>query len=127
MNRLAILLVFALMVAGCRESVQNATSDVQIDLRAESLMTGETNLYITLTDQNGQPAPARKVEVRGDMTHAGMQPELAETEEGTAGVYQVPMTWTMGGDWIVTVKATMPDGAVAEKRFNLNVSGEDHD
>src|SRR5690606_15827576 len=78
MNRLAILLIFALTLAGCRQSAQNQTPDVDIVLRAEPLAVGETTLVITLTDASGQPVSAQKVEVRGDMSHAGMQPVLAE-------------------------------------------------
>jgi hypothetical protein len=122
MNRLAILLLFALMLAGCRQSAQNATAEIEIDLRTDMLAIGETMLVITLTDATGQPVSAQKVEVRGDMTHAGMQPVLAESSEGENGEYEMPFEWTMSGDWIVTVKATMPDGTVAEERFDLTVS-----
>ena len=124
MKRLAILLLFALLLAGCRQSAQTATAEIGIDLRAETLTTGETTLIVTLTDANGQPVSAQQVEVRGDMTHAGMQPVLAESSEGENGVYEVPFEWTMSGDWIVTIKATMADGTVAEERFDLAVTGE---
>ncbi len=122
MNRLAILLVFALLLAGCRQSAQTTTADIEIDLRAVTRTTGKTTLIVTLVDASGQPVSAQKVEVRGDMTHAGMQPVLAESSEGDSGVYEVPFEWTMSGDWIVTVKVTMPDGAVGEKRFDLSVT-----
>lgn len=122
MNRLAVLLVFALTLAGCRQSAQTSTADISIALRAESLAVGETTLHITLTDASGQPVSAQKIEVRGDMTHAGMQPVLAASSTGENGVYDLPFEWTMSGDWIVTVKATMADGTVAEKRFDLSVT-----
>ena len=122
MNRLAVLLVFALLLARCRQSAQTATAEIGIDLRAETLTIGETTLHITLADASGQPISAQKIGVRGDMTHAGMQPVLAEITSGENGVYDVPFEWTMSGDWIVTVKATMTDGAVAEKRFDLSVT-----
>ena len=123
MNRLTCLLVFALLLAGCRQSAQTATAEIGIELRAESLTVGETMLHITFTDASGQPVSAQNIEVRGDMTHAGMQPVLAESSEGENGVYEIPFEWTMSGDWIVTVKATMADGAVAEERFDLSVTG----
>ena len=123
MNRLAYLLVFALLLAGCRQSAQNATAEIGIALRAESLTVGETTLHIMLQDANGNPlATAQKIEVRGDMTHAGMQPVLAEEFSMDMGVYSVPFEWTMSGDWIVTVKATMADGSVSEERFDFSVT-----
>jgi hypothetical protein len=123
MNRLAVLLIFALLLAGCRQSAQNQTSDIDIALRAEPLAVGETMLHITLTGADGQPVSAQKIDVRGDMNHAGMQPVLADTSDGENGAYEVPFEWTMSGDWIVTVKATMTDGTVAEERFDLSVTG----
>ena len=104
-------------------SAQTSTADIDIALRAESLAVGETRLQITLTDANGSRSLRKKIDVRGDMNHAGMQPVLAEITTGENGVYDVPFEWTMGGDWIVTVKVTMPDGTTAEQRFDLSVTG----
>ncbi len=62
------------------------------------------------------------------MSHAGMKPVLANISEGESGVYAVPFEWTMGGDWFVAVTATLPDGRVATKRFDLSVgAGMDMD
>ena len=56
------------------------------------------------------------------MTHAGMQPVLADATEEAPGSYRADFAWTMSGDWIVTVTATLPDGAVAEQQFDLSVT-----
>jgi hypothetical protein len=44
------------------------------------------------------------------MSHAGMTPVIVERANGEAGTYAVPFEWTMAGDWIVTISATLPDG-----------------
>ena len=56
------------------------------------------------------------------MSHAGMQPVLAEASGGADGVYQAQWVWTMSGDWFVTVTAVLPDGRTLVRRFDLAVS-----
>ncbi len=58
------------------------------------------------------------------MTHAGMQPVLADAGSGADGVYPADFEWTMSGDWVVTVTAALPDGRTALRRFDLTVTGK---
>ena len=61
--------------------------------------------------------------MRGDMTHAGMQPVSGVAEQGTGsnGEYRVPFYWTMGGDWIVTVNVKLVSGETYTKTFDFTV------
>ncbi|MFW5691748.1 MAG: FixH family protein [Chloroflexota bacterium] len=123
---LSLLILTALVIAACggRESQQTpeVTADIQIDMAIEPNppAVGEAELIITLTDTDGDPVTGATVEVRGDMNHAGMIPVLREVEDGEAGVYTVPFEWTMGGDWILTVTATLPDGVTAVEEFEIS-------
>lgn len=123
MRRLILILLAATALSGCRDSAQNATPEaaVTIEIDAATQTTGVSELTVTLTDAQGAPVEAQKIEARGDMTHAGMAPVLAATTEGKNGVYVIPFEWTMSGDWIVTVTATLADGTTAEKRFDLSI------
>lgn len=123
MRRLILILLIATALSGCRESTQNAPAGdaITIEMEAAAQTTGASELTVTLTDAQGAPVEAQKVEARGDMTHAGMAPVLAETAEGKNGMYVIPFEWTMSGDWIVTVTVTLADGTTAEKRFNLSI------
>ncbi len=38
------------------------------------------------------------------------------------GVYRTDLEWTMAGDWIVTVTATLADGQTVEQQFDLSVA-----
>ena len=124
---LVSLTVLSLFIGGCRRSLsQNElASDVNMALTVEPAapVVGSATLRITLTDTNDEPINDASLEIRGAMTHAGMEPVLASIDAGQAGVYEVPFEWTMGGDWIVTVTATLADGRVANREFDLTVSG----
>ena len=125
---LTILVLLSVFLGGCRRSLsQNeAASDMNMSLAVEpdAPAVGSATLRITLTDTNGEPINDAVLEIRGDMSHAGMEPLLASAEAGQASVYEVPFEWTMAGDWIVTVTATLPDGRIATREFDLTVSGE---
>jgi hypothetical protein len=123
------LLMFALV--GCRQQPAEDTAALQIELdtSAASMAVGETTLVIVLKDGNNAPVNDAKLAVRGDMNHAGMVPVLRDVEGGQDGRYEVPFEWTMGGDWIVDVTATLPNDTVSTATFNLTVSSdgtEDH-
>lgn len=77
---------------------------------------------IALTDDAGAPVEDAAVTVRGDMNHAGMVPvESLATHDGR-GIYTADFEWTMAGDWIVTVTATLADGRVKSATFDYSVA-----
>lgn len=121
------LVLLSIFVGGCRRSSsQNeSASDVNMALAVDPAapVVGSATLRITLTDTNDKPINDASLEIRGDMTHAGMEPILASVDASQAGVYEVPFEWTMGGDWIVTVTATLADDRIAIREFDLIVSG----
>lgn len=127
MNRkkVVFLLFFAawlLAACGGRASQQPDRSTITIDLDATSTDVGPTTLQIRVREAGGAAVEGATLDVRGDMNHAGMVPVLAEgITENEAGVYSVPFEWTMGGVWIVTVTATLPDGETTAQQFNVSV------
>lgn len=132
MIRLLLLLTagLTLLAAGCRQSTRSeaTAADVVIALvdDADSRpLVGPGSLTIRLTTADGAPISDATVEVRGDMAHAGMVPSLAEVAPGQApGEYVAALEWTMAGDWVVTVTATLSDGRAATQEFPLRVEGE---
>jgi hypothetical protein len=128
------LLLVSVVLGGCaRQSQQvNQSNSDDIDMTLvvapDPPVVGESDLLITLREKDGLPIDGASLEIKGDMSHAGMKPVLANISEGESGVYAVPFEWTMGGDWFVAVTATLPDGRVATKRFDLSVgAGMDMD
>ncbi len=99
------------------------TADIRIELVVEPAQpaVGPAALIVTLADASGQPIENARLDIEGNMTHAGMTPVLAEVSSGSGGRYQAPFEWTMGGDWIVTVKATLADGQIISRQFPVTV------
>lgn len=124
-----LLLLMALSVlgtAGCR--ADRASSDeVQIALVGPVFppSAGQGQVSFRIVDENDQPIDTASLKFRGDMSHAGMVPVLESVVGGEEGVYRLPVHWTMAGDWILTVDATLADGRQATKTFDISVTGED--
>jgi hypothetical protein len=121
--KLMLALIFFLLPTACngRNSQQTNNDDIRIIVAVDSTSVGETSLLVTVTDKEGTPIDNATVSVKGDMSHAGMVPVLAEAANGENGIYEMPFEWTMGGDWIVTVEVTLPDGRSATQQFNYSI------
>ena len=122
--------LFLILLAGCRQSQQQAATpqaDVQIGLTVEPTPphTGDGTLLVTVTMPDGTPADVTRVEVRGDMNHAGMQPVFSGADLAEGGVYTIPFNWTMGGDWFLDVSVQLADGSTATRRFDVTVESSD--
>jgi hypothetical protein len=132
MYRTLVLLAMAVVLllgSGCGWESRNASSsNTQISLTAipYPAAVGQSRLVIHLTDLAGEPISDAELSIKGDMTHAGMVPVLAEVQGGDAqGYYNVPFEWTMAGDWVVTIEAMLNNGTRARKRFDISVLSED--
>jgi len=86
---------------------------------------GDGRLAFRVTDAGDRPVDTATLQIRGDMTHAGMLPIEATATAGEDGVYRTPIRWTMAGEWIITVEATLSDGRRATQSFNVTVTGEE--
>ena len=127
LNYLLIIVIFGLFSAcGGRNSAQTSNSNYDISVEAGSTAVGQTDLMVTVKDQNGAAINDANVSIKGDMSHAGMQPVLGESSSANDGVYTIPYEWTMAGDWFITVDVTFADGSTATERFDFNgISGEE--
>ena len=126
---IVLLFLAGVMPGGCtRQSQQRGEQgdngvEMTLSVNPEPPVVGQANLTITIQDSAGNPIQGAALDIKGDMSHAGMKPVLASTSDGDHGVYIVPFEWSMGGDWFVTVTATLPDGSMATQRFDLVVAG----
>lgn len=112
------LLLIATGLAACRQSAETDSSiAISLEVASDTLAVGQSELVITVQADDGAPINDATVGVRGDMTHAGMQPVFATAVPAGDGNYRAPFEWTMGGDWVVTVTATLPDGRTTSQEF----------
>jgi hypothetical protein len=119
--------MLVLSVAGCQRASQQQGGDEAPDVAMaltfapDPAAVGPAQLTVTLADRAGQAIDGATMRLKGDMSHAGMQPVLADASGAGRGVYAADFTWTMAGDWFVTVTADLPDGRTAVRRFDLAV------
>jgi hypothetical protein len=124
----ALILVFVLMCAlascGRMQRANPTTQDgytVTLAVEPSPAAMGPATLAVTLEDQTGQPVDGARLDMEANMSHAGMVPVLASTAESHAGLYRVPLQWTMAGDWYVDVNFTLPGGQHVTRRFPVQV------
>ena len=126
--RLPTFLIILLLAVACRQQ-QVAGADVQLELTTTNTLIGETTLLLAVKDSDGNAiADPGSLRVRGDMSHAGMVPVFAETDQSSKGVFSLPFEWTMAGGWIVEASLTLPNGERATETFRFEIlseSGED--
>lgn len=109
-----------------RDGMQEDSGTVVIEMESHPSPPGPGpgTLFFSVTDGQGHPIDNAKLEVEGNMTHAGMVPVFAQAVGSEDGRYEVPFEWTMGGDWIVTAKATLADGGLVTRQFNVSVDSK---
>ena len=126
MRKGIFLLLCLVMLAACRqESRPAAEAELTIELQVApaDAAVGEAELLISIRDAEGKAVSPERVDVRGDMDHAGMVPVLRANVQGSDGEYRVPFEWTMAGDWTVEVTLNFADDSSLVKSFDLSVSG----
>ena len=125
---IAIALVGALILSACNpRAAESGTLDVTIvSVSPDPATAGDAVITLRIRDAEGNPVEGATIEVEGTMTHAGMQPVIVTTEALGEGKYATQdFRFTMGGDWVIIVRATLADGSTAEQRVNLKgVQGE---
>ena len=80
---------------------------------------GTNTFRITLTSAAGQQLEGARVNLEGDMTHAGMSPVFSVAGETGPGQYQGKLKLNMRGDWIVLVHVTLKDGRTLDREWKF--------
>ncbi len=120
----AVILLGLLPSCGRVQQVDPTTQDaylVTLVIEPSPPAEGPGTVAATLIDPAGRPVDGARLEIEANMSHAGMVPVLASTAESHAGLYRVPLQWTMAGDWIVDLKFTLPDGSRVVRRYAVGV------
>lgn len=118
MKKIVWLMLLMLLIAGCRNSLtQDNNSPFRVSVYTDPILpaVGDATVIIRLSaaPDNTPINDAQKIAIKADMTHAGMVPVLVETtQKGEDGYYRIPITFTMAGDWVLDITATLADGTV---------------
>jgi hypothetical protein len=123
----AVFVLLLAAVSGCGRSQSVSAVETQDDYQVTfatepaAPSQGDGTVVITLRDRAGQPVDGARVSIEANMNHAGMTPEYADATASEAGVYRLPLNWTMGGAWYVDAKVTLRDGQEIRRRFPVDV------
>ena len=112
------------LLAGCRGEEPTGDPGLVMELGISPTPpgVGPARLIISLADTAGSPLSGAEIVVEGNMSHAGMVPVLDTARMEEPGHYVAEdFTFTMAGDWVLTLVATLPDGRIAVHQEATNV------
>jgi hypothetical protein len=123
---LLVAAVLLALSAGCgrMQPAGSAPQDgftVTLTTQPAPPVVGAGMLVVSLRDPAGQPVAGARLQIEGNMNHAGMKPSYGKVTAAEGGQYTITLPWTMAGDWIVDIKATLTDGRVISRRFPVAV------
>ncbi len=119
--RLLNLIVLLFLLTACQRGGSSDITEIglKMSLSPEPPTVGPTIATFTLTDASGQPINGATLELEGNMSHAGMVPLFSQASEMGNGHYEAPIEFTMGGDWFILVKTTLPTGQTFERQLDV--------
>jgi len=117
---LLALCAFSLLLTACGEK-EESLPDISVELTVspDPATVGPATVVVTLHDADEQAMGGAEMELEGTMTHAGMTPVFADAVETATGQYKAELEFTMGGDWVIIVRATLPDGRSLERQIDV--------
>ena len=115
-----LFFLFLTLAVACQKTAKPPDIALQYEIAPQPPRAGGTTIDIKLTDKNGAPVGGARVELEGNMSHAGMGPVSVEAKEIQTGKYRGTLQLTMAGDWIVLVHVTLPDGQTLQRQIELS-------
>jgi YtkA-like len=116
-----VLAVASLSLLACgRGSGGTGGSDLDFSstLEPAAATVGPATLTVRLRD-TGRAVTGAAVRLEAHMSHPGMAPVLADATERTPGVYELSFHFTMPGDWVLLVSASLSNGRRVERRVDV--------
>lgn len=115
-----LFFLFLTLALACQKTAKPPDIAVQYEIAPQPPRAGTTTIDLKLTDKNGAPVGGARVDLEGNMSHAGMAPLSGEAKEIETGKYRGTLQLTMAGDWVVLVHITLPDGQKLQRQIEIN-------
>ena len=115
-----LFFLFLTLAFACQKTAKPPDIAVQYEIAPQPPRAGTTTIALKLTDKNGALVGGARVDLEGNMTHAGMAPLTGEAKEIETGKYRGTLQLTMAGDWIVLVHITLPDGQKLQRQIEIS-------
>ncbi|MGD0360139.1 MAG: FixH family protein [Bryobacteraceae bacterium] len=93
---------------------------IESEISPKPVRIGRATVRLRLSDAAGQPVRHARIALEADMSHPGMRPEFGAAPEVGPGRYQGQVAFTMAGDWVVLIHATLPGGQKLERQMEVN-------
>jgi hypothetical protein len=117
---LALALCACAFLPGCRKTAEPAPNLVmKHEVAPQPPKVGPATITVSLADAAGKPIAGARVKLEGNMSHPCMFPVFGDAREIGQGRDQAAIEFTMGGDWIVSVRGALPDGQKLEREFEV--------
>jgi hypothetical protein len=114
------LICLNLLLSGCRKSGEMLPDIiVEHEIAPQPPKIGSATITLKLSDSGGTSQNGAQINLEGNMSHAGMRPVFSEARELEPGRYEAPIEFTMGGDWIILVRVTLPDGRKFQRQLDV--------
>ena len=115
-----IFLFVTLLAFACQKTSKPPDITLQYEIAPQPPRVGAAIIDLKLTDKNGAAVSGARVDLEGNMSHAGMSPVTGETKEIETGKYRGTLQLTMAGDWIVLLHVTLSDGQKLQRQIELS-------
>jgi hypothetical protein len=108
---LIVLPITGLVLAACARDASRAEEvSVDVTIAPNPPVAGEPAVArLAVRDATG-PLRGARLRVEAHMSHPGMTPLLVDAAERPDGHYEVPLRFTMAGDWTLHVTGTVAGG-----------------
>ena len=112
------LCISTLFLAACRQQSLPPGVTIEAEISPRPATAGPVTVILRIAD-HGKPLAGARVNLEGDMSHAGMAPVFSDAKENAPGRYQGILQLTMGGDWVVLAHVTLANGQKIERQIDL--------
>ena len=103
----------------CRQQSKSPDLTFAHEISPQPPRVGKVTITLNIKDTSGAPVSGARLNLEGNMSHAGMVPVFSDARETGPGRYQSSMELSMAGDWNITVNVTLSDGRKLDHEFEI--------
>ena len=116
---IALCACFVIVQACRRQESKSPDLTFAHEISPQPPRVGKVTITLNIKDGSGAPVAGARLNIEGNMSHAGMAPVFADATEIEPGRYRSVMELSMAGDWNVTVHVTLSDGRKLDHEFEI--------